>query len=438
MNNKRNQIFAWCLYDWANSAFVLTAVTAFFPFLFKSYYSGAHVGMAETTLRLGAGHTVAGLTIAVLSLALGAVADFWVGKKRFLGFFVAVGALATASLFFVASGSWLLALILFIIGNIGFSCSNLFYDSLLLDVAEEKNMDFISSMGFAFGYAGGVLLFGFCLWMTASPQLFGMSDTASAIRLSFICVAVWWALFSIPLLILVKEKRQAAPPAAKFLACVVRAIYSIGAVWRTLKAIVKNPALILFLCAYWLYFDGVNTFIRMSVDFGTSIGFDFSALMTALIVVQLVAFPSSLLFGFLASKVGAGRMIMAGVVIYIFITSFGALFMRTEAHFITLAYYIGLAQGGIQALSRSYFGKLIPANESNEYFAFYNVVSRFAVIGPIVIGLVAMAVRSMGAEETMASRIGMSSINLFFISGLILLMFAERARKRALVGKVNG
>jgi len=417
---------------------MLIVVTGFFPLFFKSYYTGASVGVVQTTAWLGLANTIAGATIAVLSLVLGALADFWVGKKRFLAVFIALGALTTAALFFVAQGAWFTALALFIVGNIGFSCANLFYDSLLVDVAEEKDMDFVSSMGFSFGYIGGVLLFVFCVWMMTHPATFGLADEAMAVKVSFLCVAAWWTFFSVPLFLFVKEKRVRVPhPTVNLVINIVNAVRALGAIGRTFIAIIKNPTLLLFLIAYWLYFDGVNTFIRMAVNFGLSIGFQPNSLMAALIVVQIIAFPSSLLFGYLAPKVGTGRMIMAGVVIYILISSFGAFFMQTETHFIVLAGISGIAQGGIQALSRSYFGKQVPADEATEYFGFYNVVSRFAVIGPAIIGITVVLAGGLGAQEAMASRIGMSSVNIFFISGLIVLIWAERVRKRALMGKIN-
>ena len=437
MRRYRRGVFSWCLYDWANSAFILTVVTGFFPFFFKSYYCGAGAGVVQTTARLGVANTIAGLTIAVLSLVLGVLADFWAGKKRLLSVFLLMGVVCTASLFLVSQGAWFAALALFILGNIGFSCANLFYDSLLVDVADGGEMDFVSSMGFAFGYIGGVILFAFCMWMTVSPQTFGLADMAAAVKFSFLCVAVWWAVFSIPLLLFVREKRLKTPFRSVNAAFgVVNAVMLLGAIGKTFVAIIRKPALLLFLCAYWLYFDGVNTFIRMAVDFGLSIGFGYDALMAALIAVQVIAFPSSLLFGYLARRAGTMRMIAAGVAIYILISGFGALFMRTETHFIILAGASGIAQGGIQALSRSYFGKMIPAEEAAEYFGFYNVAGRFAVIGPTVVGLVGLAARGLGSQEALASRIGMSSVNIFFIAGLIFLYWAEKARKRSVGGNL--
>jgi UMF1 family MFS transporter len=416
MRNRR-EVYAWCLYDWANSAFVLTVVSGFFPLFFKGYYCGAGTSVVETTARLGVGNTVAGIAIALLSLILGAVADAGAGKRRFLFFFAAIGAASAALLFFVGPGAWMPALLLFILGNIGFACSNLFYDSLLIDVADGGNMDFVSSMGFAFGYIGGVILFGFNVWMMVRPETFGLDGWADAVKISFLSVAVWWVIFSIPIFLFVKEKHRKVSARKKISAAVVD---TVGTIKKTFWAIIRRKELLLFLIAYWLYYDGINTLIRMAVDFGLSIGFGPEYLMAALVTTQLTAFPASLFFGYLSMKMGTGRMIFAGVSMYLLISIAGSVFMRTETHFIILAALVGLAQGGIQALSRSYFAKLIPPDESTEYFGFYNVVSRLAVVGPAVVGVIAMIARGAGAGETAASRIGMSSIALFFAAGLIL------------------
>ncbi|MFP4164030.1 MAG: MFS transporter [Chitinispirillaceae bacterium] len=420
------EVLSWCFYDWANSAFALTVLAGFFPVFFKSYYS-AGVDSVTSTARLGVGSTIAGLVIAVLSLLLGALADAGGGKKRFLGVFMVLGAFSTASLFLISQGAWILALGIFILGNIGFSCSNLFYDALLVDVADEKRMDYVSSMGFSLGYLGCGLLFSFNVFMTVKPELFGLGNAASAVKISFLMAALWWLLFSVPLFLNVKEKKR------------VRKMLSTSPVQDTLKSlrktfssILNKKVLLFFLCAYWLYFDGVNTFIRMAVDFGLSIGFTSQALMISLLVVQFIAFPSALGFGVLAQKFGTQRLIMTGVLIYIFVSSVGALFMKTETHFIILAAMTGLAQGGIQALSRSYYGKLIPPSESAEYFGFYNIVGRFAVVGPSLVGGVALLSRGAGVEDALASRLGISSVNILFISGLIFLLLAESQRLRGL------
>ncbi|MDR2692942.1 MAG: MFS transporter [Chitinispirillales bacterium] len=427
----RGEVYSWCLYDWANSAFVLTVVSGFFPLFFKGYCCGAGTSVVETTVRLGVGNTVAGVAIALLSLILGAVADAGSGKKRFLLFFAVLGAVSAALLFFAGQGAWMPALLLFILGNIGFSCSNLFYDSLLIDVADGENMDFVSSMGFAFGYIGGVILFTFNVWMMVKPETFGLGGWADAVKVSFLSVAVWWTVFSIPLFLFVKEKTRRVSTRRNFFTAVAD---TVGTIKKTFLAITRRKELLLFLIAYWLYYDGVNTFIRMAVDFGLSIGFGPESLMAALVTTQLTAFPASLFFGYLSVRAGAGRMIFAGVLMYLLISVAGSLFMRTEAHFVILAALVGLAQGGIQALSRSYFGKLIPPGESTEYFGFYNVVSRFAVAGPAVVGMIAMAARGAGAPESAASRVGMSAVGLFFATGLIFLRMSRKSCERDMTG----
>lgn len=422
MKRSGKEVLSWCFYDWANSAFALTVLAGFFPVFFKSYYS-AGSDPVTSTARLGVGSTVAGLVIAVLSLLLGAMADAGGGKKRFLGIFMVLGSFSTASLFLVAQGAWVVALLVFVLGNVGFSCANLFYDALLVDVSDEKRMDYVSSMGFSLGYLGCGLLFTLNVFMTVKPDLFGLENAAHAVKVSFLMAAVWWLLFSIPLFLNVKEKNLSRRTASISLVS-----DTLGRLKKTFSAILEKKVLLFFLCAYWLYFDGVNTFIRMAVDFGLSIGFTSQALMISLLVVQFVAFPSALGFGFLAQKFGTQRLIVAGVLIYIFVSGIGAFFMKTEGHFVILAAMTGLAQGGIQALSRSYFGKLIPPAESAEYFGFYNIVGRFAVVGPSLVGIVALVAQSWGAEGALASRLGISSVNVLFISGLVFLLLAETER----------
>ncbi len=423
MKRLTKEVLSWCFYDWANSAFALTVLAGFFPVFFKNYYCSG-IDPVTSTARLGIGSTVAGMLIAVFSLLLGALADAGGGKKRLLGVFMVLGSFCTASLFLVAQGAWLSALVIFILANIGFSCANLFYDSLLTDIAEGEQMDFVSSLGYALGYLGCGLLFAFNVLTTIKPAMFGLQNAAQAVRISFLIAAGWWLLFSFPLFFFVKEKNRSEKVSS---ALIVNTLHSVK---QTFLSIVKRPVLILFLLAYWLYFDGVNTFIRMAVDFGLSIGFTSQALMLSLLVVQFIAFPSALSFGFLSRRFGAQRMIMFGVGIYIFISSVGALFMRTETHFILLAAISGIAQGGIQALSRSYFGKLIPAEKSAEYFGFYNIVGRFAVVGPSLVGLIGLAAKASGASSALSSRLGISSVNILFISGLVFLVLAEAARMR--------
>lgn len=424
MNSQKKAIYSWCLYDWANSAFAVTVLAGFFPVFFNNYWC-SDVEPTTSTLRLGVGSTIAGLLIAFFSLFMGAVADAGGGKKRFLFLFMVVGTASTTALYFVSQGNWLAALSIFILGNIGFSCSDLFYNSLLLDVTDRSTIDYVSSMGFACGYLGCGLLFAVNVLMTIRPQFFGLENEISAVKVSFLTVAAWWLIFSIPIFLYVKEKVYSARPPFSSLAS-----HTVKSLKKTAFDIRTNRVLLLFICAYWLYIDGLNTFIRMAIDFGVSIGFSASTLMLALLLVQFVAFPSALVFGQLAFRFGAQKMILFGIVIYIAVTGFGTIFLRTDIHFVILASLTGLAQGGIQALSRSYFGKLIPPEKASEYFGFYNIVGRFAVLGPVLVGGVGVIMRKAGVSSNMASRMGMSSVLVLFAAGGLLLVFAEMERER--------
>jgi UMF1 family MFS transporter len=420
--------FSWCLYDWANSVFATTVMVAFFPVFFKSFWC-TEVGQTLSTQRLGVGSTVAGIIVAVVSPFLGAFADTGRDKKKLLGLFMLLGVCATAALYFIPRGAWWPALLVFVVANIGFSCSTLFYDTLLVDVAEKEHMDIVSSLGFAFGYLGGGLLFAVNMLMAAQPHLFGLQDQPHAIRISFLTAAVWWLVFSIPLLIFVKYRKFVKVSGA-------RAIMadSMARLKKTAGKILQRRELLLFLIAYWLYYDGVNTFIRMAVDFGMSIGIGTAAIMLALLFVQFIAFPSSLLFGLLAGRFGARRMIIAGICVYLVVIGLGVMFLTKPLHFIAFACMTGIAQGGIQALSRSYFGKLVPREDAAEYFGFYNVVGRFAIIGPAMVGIVAQSVFALGVTPVIASRIGMASTALLFFAGGALLVAADHARMKAGAG----
>ncbi|MBN1756817.1 MAG: MFS transporter [Chitinispirillaceae bacterium] len=424
MDRDRKAVISWWLYDWANSAFILTVVAGFFPVFFKSFWC-AGVDATVSTARLGIGNAVAGLLVAIMSPMLGAVADAGRAKKLLLGMFVLVGALSTIGLFFMPQGEWLGALSIFLLASVGFNSGNIFYDALLVDVTEKSRMDWVSSVGYAIGYLGCGLLFLVNVLMVKNPQWFGLSGPAEAIRVSFLMAAVWWLLFSIPLFLNVHERRRPAVGAMEAIR------KGASRILHTAGAIFHNRPLLLFLLAYWLYIDGVHTFVLMAVDFGMAIGIKPGSLMVALLVVQFIGFPSALLFGKAAGKVGATGMIITGIVIYIVVCGAGALLLRTATHYIILAGITGIAQGGIQALSRSCFGKLIPADAAGEYFGFYNIVSRFAVIlGPAVVAVVTLTIKQAGLPSLLASRVGMSSVSLLFVGGMVLLVIADRAARK--------
>ena len=425
MDRKRTAVVSWWLYDWANSAFILTVVAGFFPVFFKTYWCMS-VDPTVSTARLGFGNAIAGLVVAVISPLLGAFADAGRAKKRLLALFMLLGASSAIGLFFMPKGEWLGALLFFLVASVGFNSANIFYDALLVDVADRERMDWVSSAGYSIGYLGCGLLFACNVLMVTMPGRFGLSGPAEAIRISFVMAGVWWLVFSLPLLFFVHERGSAV---SRRILSVISV--SLGRVYSTMIAIVRQRTLLLFLLAYWFYIDGVHTFVFMAVDFGMAIGIKVPSLMIALLLVQFVGFPCTLLFGMLAKRFGSSKMIIVGIGIYIVVCGAGALLLRSAMDFIVLAGITGMAQGGIQALSRSYFGKLIPPEASAEYFGFYNIVNRFAVIiGPTIVGSVVLLTKKAGLPSMLASRVGMSSVSLLFLTGAVLLIYAERSRKR--------
>jgi UMF1 family MFS transporter len=423
VENKKT-VFGWALYDWANSAFATTVMAGFFPIFFKQYWSeGADVTIS--TARLGLANSLSGVIVAVLAPVLGAIADRGTSKKKFLMFFAYMGVLMTCCLYLVSKGNWPLAIMLYVFASIGFSGSNIFYDSLLPWIASDKNLDFVSALGFSAGYLGGGILFAFNVWMTLSPATFGFADAGEAVRGSFLTVGVWWAVFSVPLLLFVREPAREKP---------VSGIESIRAGLVQLKATFREvrhlKTVFLFLAAYWLYIDGVDTIIRMAVDYGISIGLESSDLIKALLITQFVGFPSAIAFGYVGQKTGPRRAIFFAIAVYLFVTVWGA-FMTDKNEFYVLAIIVGLVQGGIQSLSRSFYARIIPANKSAEYFGFYNMLGKFAaVLGPVVMGGVGLMVRSMGYSSNIASRVSISSISIFFIVGGLLFYFVDEEKGR--------
>jgi UMF1 family MFS transporter len=406
---KHPPTFAWTLYDWANSAFATTVMAGFFPVFFKQYWS-AEVAVTESTFRLGLANSMASVLVVCLAPFLGALADQAGAKKKFLLFFAAMGVVMTGALYLVAMGNWVMALILYGLGTLGFMGGNIFYDSLLVSVTEKKYYDRVSAYGYAFGYLGGGLLFTFNVLMTLYPDAFGLEDAAQAVRLSFISVALWWGLFSLPLFLFVKE--PVGPARQKgWLSASLRQLLETFTCLRSLRMT------FLFLLAYWCYIDGVDTIVRMAVDFGLSIGFDANNLMVALLITQFVGFPAALVFAAIATKRGAKQGIMIAIFIYLLILLW-AYHMESVWEFYTLAIAIGLVQGGIQALSRSLYARLIPHNQAAEFFGFYNMLGKFAaVLGPLLMGWVGVM--------TGSARISILSVGVLFILGGVLMSMVD-------------
>ncbi len=437
MQNDRKVVWGWAFYDWANSAFATTVMAGFFPVFFKQYWShGADVN--TSTAMLGFGNSLAGLLVALMAPVLGAMADRGSAKKNFLIFFAYLGVLMTAALYLVGQGQWVWAIFVYAMGVIGFSGANVFYDSLLPSVAGEEKIDYVSGLGFSLGYLGGGLLFLINVLMTLMPAKFGLADAASAVRISFLTVAVWWGAFTLFTIFWVPESKTetssvgvAATAAAGF-----------KQLAATFKKVRHLKTVFLFLIAYWFYIDGVDTIIRMAVDYGMSLGFSSNDLIVALLIVQFVAFPAALVFGKLGQKWGAKKAIYLAIAIYMGATVWGTM-MTVKIEFYLLAVIIGLVQGGIQALSRSYYSRLIPKEQAAEYYGFYNMLGKFAVIvGPALMGGVGLLVRrvlmppSPTQEQLieigrLASRVGLGSILILFIVGGVLLFFVDETKGRA-------
>jgi len=421
MKENKRAVWSWAFYDWANSAYSTTVMAGFFPLFFKEYWADPH-NPSQSTFYLGMANSIASMVVAALAPLLGSVADQGSAKKKFLTFFAFLGVIMTGGLWMVAQGNWQMAVLFYVIATIGFASGNVFYDALLPGLASEERVDAVSSLGFGIGYLGGGLLFLVNVFMYLKPELFGIPDGATAIKLSFLSVAVWWAVFTIPLILFVPEPKNYET---------IDFNNAIRMGWvqlvQTFKEIRNMKVVGTFLLAYWFYIDGVDTIIRMAVDYGMSLNFPGESLIIALLIVQFVAFPAALIYGWLASKIGTKTAIMVGIIAYSFITLLG--YFMTEAwHFYVLAILIGLFMGGIQALSRSLYTRIIPPDKSAEFFGFYNMLGKFAaIIGPALMGTIALV--------TGSARLGILSILLLFILGAFFLNKVDVKEGKRLAAK---
>jgi UMF1 family MFS transporter len=396
------------MYDWANSAFATTIMAAVLP-SFYSKVAGSTLNPTTASSYWGYTNTIAMLIIALSAPILGAMADHSASKKKFLGGFAGMGILVTSLMIGIGMGDWLMASVLYIFGRVGFSGANIFYDSLLPHVAREDEIDRVSALGYAYGYLGGGFLLVVNLLMIMKPNLFGIPNAEWGSRWSFLTVAIWWAGFSLPIFRNVPE-----PPAvvAKeesenlFLAGFQR-------LGRTFKDIKRFRELVKFTVAFWLYNDGIGTIIVMAVVFGAEIGIGQTHLIGAILMVQFVGIPFTLLFGRLPRKIGTKTSILIALGVYTIIVILGY-FMTKPIHFWALALLVSMVQGGSQALSRSMFGTMVPKSKSAEFFGFYEVSSKFAgIVGPALFGVV--------GQLTGTSRLGIVALIIFFISGGIIL-----------------
>lgn len=403
----RRQIVSWALYDWANSAFATVVLSGFYPIFFKEFWS-AGVAASESTFRLGVANSVSSLVVVLMAPLLGAISDRAANRKRFLAAFAALGALSTGSLFLVSQGQWWIASLVFVIGVVGFSGANVFYDALLIAVSDEPDRDRVSALGFSLGYLGGGVLFAINVLMTLFPAWFGLADTAEAVRWSFVSVAVWWGVFSIPLFVWVPE--PAGRGATDSDGWIREAVLELV---RTVRHLRQHRTVVRFLIAYWLYIDAVDTIVRMAVDFGLSVGLEAGDLIKALLLTQFIGFPAALVFGRIGQHLGPKTGILIALSVYIAVTLY-ATFLDTATEFFLLAAVIGLVQGGVQALSRSLYSRLIPRERAAEFFGFYNMLGKFAaVLGPLLVGAVTLISGDAG--------LGLMSLVVLLVLGAALL-----------------
>lgn len=371
------------MYDWANSAFATVVMAGFYPVFLKSYW-GVNLAAEKSTFYLGLANAIASIFIVLFSPILGSIADQCSKKKGFLVLFAFIGIINTAALGLLSLGQWQLALFTYVLAVIGFMGANVFYDALMLSVVPKQQSDKVSALGYGLGYLGGGLIMLFCVLLTQKPAWFALTDAQQGVKLSFYLVALWWALFSIPLVLFVTEKNctQTTLLQASF--------FGIKNSLATFKSVLANRQARLFLLAYWFYIDGVDTVIRMAVDFGLTLGFKQGDLIGALLITQFVGFPAAILFGSLAAKIGAKKGLYIAIAVYCFITLFSSQVSQVW-QFYFIAVVIGLVQGGVQSLSRSFFATLVPQNHEAQYFGFFNMMGKFAaVLGPLMVGIITL------------------------------------------------
>jgi len=396
---------SWILQDFGNSAYSITITTAILPLFFKSV-AASHLADATSTAYWGYANSLATLLIALLAPLLGTIADFKGVKKKLFAAFTLVAILSSAMLATVGEGQWIYALVIYVITAVAFNGSSIYYDAFLTDVTTDERMDEISSKGFGFGYLGGTIPFIISLGVILNAEKLGLTVTL-ATQLAFLITAVWWMIFTIPMLKNVKQKYYIEGKPSKIKESFI-------ALSITAKDIVKNKMVLYFMIAYFFYIDGVHTVITMATAYGVDVGVDSDRLLIILVAIQLVAFPFALLYGKLAKVFGARKMIMTGILTYTFISIYG-FFLKTELDFWILAMLVASAQGGIQALSRSYFGKLIPKNKSAEYFSIFNIFGKVSsIFGPLLMGIV--------ISITGETRYGILSLIILFILGAFFFL----------------
>lgn len=429
----RPEARAWAWYDWANSAFMTTVVSAVFPAYFLVV--AAELGSKEAQVRFTEATTTALVVSALLAPFLGTLADFRALKKKLLAIFAGLGIVSASALFFAEPGEWKLALVCFALANVGAAGSVAFYDALLPHVAPPGKMDRLSASGYALGYAGGGLCLALNLAWIQRPEWFGLphgegltpAEASLPVRLSFLSVGIWWLVFTLPLLLRVKEPPRLLEADELPTSSVLRVSFQrLGETFRELR---RYRQALLMLVAFLIYNDGIVTIIRMAGLYAVAKGFPQGVVIGTFLAVQFIGIPCAFLFGGLAERFGPKRMILAGVLVYCGISML-AYFMSSTAHFVALGVLVALVQGGTQALSRSLFATLIPRHKSGEFFGFFGIGEKFAgIFGPLLYGL---AIGWSGSEQG-----AILSVIPFFVVGGTLLLFVDVEAGRAAVSEVE-
>lgn len=406
MTPQRRGQWSWAFYDWANSAFATTVMAGFFPLFFNQYWA-VDVAPETQTLYQGITTTLASLFVMLTAPWFGALADRRGTHVRWLAAFTVLGVVTTAALFLVGRGQWGWAMVLSVLGRIGFFGGLGFYDALLTRVAAPAQRDRVSALGYGLGYLGGGVLFAVNVLMALKPEWFGLPDAAWGTRVAFLSVALWWAVFSMPLFLTLPSLGEGDAAATEW-----------PGVKATLRLVRGMPAVWMFLLAYWLYIDGVDTIIVMAVDFGMKLGLPSDSLIKALLLVQFIGFPAAIIFGRAGERLGTRNALLVALAVYIGVTIW-AYTLETEAQFYAMAAAIGCVQGGIQSLSRAYYSRLIPAAQAGTFFGIYNMLGKFAaVLGPLVVGVT--------AQVSGNPRLAILSLLVFFVAGGILLIRADQ------------
>lgn len=412
---------SWVFYDWANSAYSIIITTAVFPLFYKAAATNAGVSAANSTAYLGYTIAISTFILAMLGPILGSIADYQGYKKRFFTFFFVLGVISTALLAFIPTDQWLLLLGCYTVSAIGFAGANVYYDAFLVDVTTEQRMNRVSSRGLGFGYIGSTIPFiiSIAIIILAQKNILPFSTTMAS-KIAFLITAVWWGLFTIPMFKNVHQRyfieHEPNP--------VVNSFKRLG---QTLKDISKFKALFLFLLAYFFYIDGVGTIITMSTAYGSDLGISSTNLLIILFVTQVVAAPFAIIYGRLAEKFTGKKMLYVGIIVYIIVCIY-AYFLKTTLDFWILAMLVATSQGGIQALSRAYFAKLVPKEKANEFFGFYNIFGKFAsIMGPLLVGIT--------AQVTGNSSSGVFSLVILFIIGFVVLARVPETKVEMAISK---